>query len=201
MAAMGKARPSGYNGIVGTFTRKGKTGMDQSAARDWPRAVFDTLKAPEVRHAAYVPDAGLTQIIDLCAADRAMESVLLTTEEEGVALLAGSWLGGQRGVLMMQSSGVGNCLNMFSLTRVCRFPLLVLVTMRGEPGEFNPWQAPMGRMAGEVLRLAGATVFRVEDAGDAGAAVAAAARTAFEGPAMAAVLFAQNLVGVKTFDE
>ncbi len=175
--------------------------MDQSAACDWPRAVFDTLKAYEVRHAAYVPDAGLTQIIELCAADRAMESVLLTTEEEGIALLAGSWLGGQRGVLMMQSSGVGNCLNMFTLTRVCRFPLLVLVTMRGEPGEFNPWQEPMGRMAGEMLRLAGAVVFRVEDAGDAGETVAGAARMAFEGPAMAAVLIAQRLVGVKTFDE
>ena len=175
--------------------------MDQSAALDWQRAVFDTLKAHDVRHAAFVPDGGLTRIIDFCAADRAMQSVLLTTEEEGVALLAGSWLGGQRGVLMMQSSGVGNCLNMFSLTRVCRFPLLLLVTMRGEPGEFNPWQEPMGRMAGEVLRLAGAAVFRVEDAGDAGEAVDAAARAAFEGPAMAAVLIAQSLIGTKTFDE
>ena len=101
----------------------------------------------------------------------------------------------------MQSSGVGNCLNMFSLTRVCRFPLLVLVTMRGESGEFNPWQAPMGRMAGEVLRLAGAAVLRVEEPGEVGETVAAVARTAFEGPAMAAVSLAQSLIGVKTFDE
>ena len=176
-------------------------GAAPAETSEWPQAIFNVLWDAGVTQVAYVPDAGHARLIDLCAADGAMRMVALTTEEEGIALLGGAWLGGARGALLMQSSGVGNCLNMFSLTRVCRFPLLVLVTMRGEPGEFNPWQAPMGAMAGEVLRLAGATVFRVEDAGDAGVAVTAAARTAFEGPAMAAVLFAQSLVGVKSFDE
>ncbi len=100
----------------------------------------------------------------------------------------------------MQSSGVGNCLNMFSLARVCRFPLLMLVTMRGEAGEFNPWQLPMGRNAGELLRLAGVRVARVEAPEEVGAAVAEAGRTAFEGAAAAAVLIAQRLVGTKSFD-
>jgi hypothetical protein len=69
---------------------------------------------------------------------------VLTTEEEGIALAAGAWLGGQRAVLLMQSSGVGNCINMLSLPVNCRMPFLTLVTMRGEWGEFNPWQVPMG---------------------------------------------------------
>ncbi len=106
-----------------------------------------------------------------------------------------------RATMLMQSSGIGNCLNMFSLARVCRFPLLLLVTMRGEAGEFNPWQLPMGRNAGELLRLAGVQVTRVEQAEALGPAVAAAGRTAFEGTAGAAVLIAQRLVGVKSFDE
>ena len=38
-------------------------------------------------------------------------SVVLTTEEEGIGYLAGAWLGGERGALLMQSSGVGNCIN------------------------------------------------------------------------------------------
>ncbi len=60
-------------------------------------------------------------------------------------MLAGAWLGGVRGVLLMQSSGVGNCVNLLSLVQECRFPLLMIVTMRGEWGETNPWQVPMGR--------------------------------------------------------
>lgn len=174
--------------------------MNSEAAQDWPRDIFDALAAQDVRQVAYVPDSGHKELLVRCAAARAMRMALLTTEEEGIALLAGAWLGGERGVLLTQSSGIGNCLNMFSLARVCRFPLLVLVTMRGEAGEFNPWQLPMGRNAGELLRLAGLRVTRVDEAEQVGPAVAAAGRTAFEEPAGAAVLIAQRLVGVKSFD-
>ncbi len=175
--------------------------MERAQAPDWPRDIFEALAAQGVRQVAYVPDAGHAELLARCAAARAMRMVLLTTEEEGVALLAGAWLGGERGVLLTQSSGVGNCLNMFSLARVCRFPLLLLVTMRGEAGEFNPWQLPMGRNAGKLLRLAGLRVTRVEEAEELGPAVAAAGRTAFAEPAGAAVLIAQRLIGVKSFDE
>ncbi len=175
--------------------------MDRAQAQDWPRDIFDALAVLDVRQIAYVPDAGHTELLARCAAARAMRMVLLTTEEEGVALLAGAWLGGERGVLLMQSSGVGNCVNLFSLARVCRFPLLMLVTMRGEAGEFNPWQVPMGENAAELLRLAGVQVARVEAPEEVAAAVAEAGRTAFEGAASAALLIAQRLVGTKSFDE
>ncbi len=175
--------------------------MNGGTAQDWPRDIFDALAALDVRQVAHVPDAGHKELLARCAAARALRMVVLTTEEEGVALLAGAWLGGERGVLLMQSSGIGNCLNMFSLARVCRFPLLMLVTMRGEAGEFNPWQLPMGRNAGELLRLAGVRVIRVAQPEEVGPAVAEAGRTAFAGPAAAAVLIAQRLVGVKSFDE
>jgi sulfopyruvate decarboxylase TPP-binding subunit len=97
-----------------------------------------------------------------------MRAVVLTTEEEGVALLAGAWLGGQRGALLMQSSGVGNCINMLSLPKICRLPLLMIVTMRGEWGEFNPWQVPMGRATPAVLELSGVLCFRAETPEHAG---------------------------------
>ena len=60
-----------------------------------------------------------------------------------VAMLAGAWLGGERGALLMQSSGAGNCINMLGMINECRFPLLMILTMRGHWGEFNPWQVPM----------------------------------------------------------
>ena len=128
-----------------------------------------------------------------------MRLVPLTTEEEGIAVLAGAWLGGQRGVLLMQSSGVGNCINMMSLARICRFPLLVLVTMRGQWGEFNPWQVPMGQLTPKVLADANNLVFSIDDPDQASQAVAGAARMAFEGPAQAAVLIGQEVIGAKSF--
>ena len=117
----------------------------------WPDAILDQLLALDVRQVAYVPDAGHRRLIDACGEQPQLRRVSLTSEQEGVALLAGAWLGGQRGVLLMQSSGVGNCVNMLSLTQTCRFPLLMLITMRGQWGEFNPWQIPMGQRTPEVL--------------------------------------------------
>src|SRR5258706_14791653 len=121
----------------------------------WPEDIFAILQRFDVRQAPYVPDAGHSQLIERVLGASSMRAVPLTTEEEGVALLAGAWAGGQRGVLLMQSSGVGNCVNMFSLTQIFRFPFLTLVTMRGEWGEFNPWQGPMGTSTAGVLGFLG----------------------------------------------
>ena len=168
-------------------------------ALDWATAVHGVLGALGTRQVAYVPDAGHRRLIERCLADPSMTALPLTTEEEGVAVLAGAWLGGEKGVLLMQSSGVGNCLNMLSLTRACRFPLLMLVTMRGQWGEFNPWQVPMGQNCADMLRLAGVLVYDVDQAEDMPDTVQAAARIAFDGPAAAAVLISQRLIGIKTF--
>ena len=170
-------------------------------ASEWPDDIFRVLRAADVRQVAYVPDAGHTRLIDLCRADGAIRTIGLTTEEEGVALLAGACLGGQRGALLMQSSGVGNCINMLSLITQCRFPLLSLVTMRGQWGEFNPWQIPMGQNSGEQLRLAGTLVYPVDEAARIGETVEQAARLAFEGGVSVAVLIGQRVIGSKTFGQ
>src|ERR1700735_1022789 len=130
------------------------------AAPGWPDEIFDILQRFDVRQVPYVPDAGHSQLINRVLATPSMRAVSLTTEEEGVALLAGAWAGGQRGVLLMQSSGVGNCINMLSLTHIFRLPFLTLVTMRGEWGEFNPWQVPMGSTTAGVFELSGIKVLR-----------------------------------------
>jgi len=166
---------------------------------DWSGEVFDALKAADVRQVAYVPDMGLKKIIELCIADETMTAVPLTTEEEGVALLGGAWLGGDKGVLMMQSSGVGNCINMFSLTRSCEFPLLMIVTMRGQYKEFNSWQEPMGKNAQSLLEAAGFETRMIDDAAAAGPAVAEAATDVFENNAPRAVMLHQKLMAHKTF--
>jgi sulfopyruvate decarboxylase alpha subunit len=168
---------------------------------DWPLEVFAALRAARVRQIAYVPDGGHARLIEAVHAEPSMRAVPLTTEEEGVALAAGAWLGGDRAALLMQSSGVGNCVNMLSLVQVCRFPFLALVTVRGEWGEFNPWQTPMGTRTPFVLDAMGVHVVRADEPTEAGPTVAAAARMAYDGGGAVAVLFSQRLVGAKAFTE
>jgi len=169
------------------------------AAQAWPDEIFEILRRFDVRQVPYVPDAGHSQLIDRVLAERSMRAVPLTTEEEGVALLAGAWAGGQRGALLMQSSGVGNCINMFSLTQIFRFPFLTLVTMRGEWGEFNPWQVPMGSTTAGVFELSGIKVLRASHASEVREVVEAAAGQAYNACIPTAVLLSQRLIGAKVF--
>jgi sulfopyruvate decarboxylase alpha subunit len=163
----------------------------------WASELYRILKAADVRQMAYVPDAGHTTLINLFSADPDVISNVLTTEEEGIAIAAGAWLGGQRSVLLMQSSGVGNCINMLSLPVIGRFPLLMLVTMRGEWAEFNPWQVPMGRATQGALEAVGVRVMRADTAADLVEMVEAAAALAYEADQQVAVLIGQRLIGKK----
>ena len=167
----------------------------------WPEDTHRILAAAGVRQVGYVPDAGHARLIKLCMTDRNMKTVVLTTEEEGVAMLAGAWLGGERGVLLMQSSGIGNCINMLGMIQECRFPLLALVTMRGEWGEFNPWQIPMGQSAARALENAGVIVHHVDDARRVGETVFAASQLAFNSYRAVAVLVGQRVVGFKQWNK
>jgi sulfopyruvate decarboxylase alpha subunit len=166
----------------------------------WQKEIFSILKSGGVRQVAYVPDAGHSHVIRCVHEDPGMRGVVLTTEEEGVATVCGAWLGGERAALLMQSSGVGNCINMLSLIENCRFPFFSLVTMRGEWAEFNPWQGPMGRATQGALELMGVTVLRVNRAEEVAETVQAGFDAAFEGGEAVAVLLSQSLIGRKKWE-
>lgn len=163
----------------------------------WQESLYQVLKEGGVAQVAYVPDAGHAHLIRRVQADPEIRDIVLTTEEEGVAVAAGAWLGGQRAVLLMQSSGVGNCVNMFSLLRSCRFPFLALVTMRGEYAEFNPWQAPMGRASQQAMELMGIAVHRVSEPEAVAEVAGAALDAAFLAGDRVAVLLSQSMLGRK----
>lgn len=173
------------------------TDQSDMAKRDWPGEIHDLFGRSGVSQVAYVPDAGHKALIALCHDDPAIRAVPLTTEEEGVAMLAGAWLGGAKGALLMQSSGVGNCINMLSLTANGRFPLLMLVTMRGEWAEFNPWQVPMSRATQPALELMGVHVERVEREADMAETVSGALDLAYGSDQAVAVLISQRMIGRK----
>jgi sulfopyruvate decarboxylase alpha subunit len=165
----------------------------------WQDQLYDLLKGAGVRFFSYVPDAGHKLMIERSQADPDVTAVPLTTEEEGVALAAGSHLGGARAVLLMQSSGVGNCINMLSLVQNGRFPFLTIVTMRGDFGEGNPWQMPMGRAAQPVLEAMGVRCLRAEHPTDVGPVAEAAITMAFQSEISVAILLSQRLIGAKAF--
>src|SRR5438874_13316063 len=167
----------------------------------WPDEIHRALVAAGVRVVGYVPDAGHKRLIELCQSDRSMRAVPLTTEEEGIGLAAGAWLGGQKSVLLMQSSGVGNLVNVLGMVKVCRFPLVMIVTMRGEQGEFNPWQVPMGENTARVLETMSVAVRQAGDAQTVAAHVHTAIGLAYETQGAQAVLIAQRVIGIKSFQE
>lgn len=173
--------------------------MDHIPDRPWQHEVYKTLRAHDVTQFAYVPDAGHATLIDLSLADKDVHSVALTTEEEGVALAAGAHLGGARAVLLMQSSGVGNCVNFLSLMKNGKFPLLTIISMRGEFGEGNPWQMAMGQAVRPVLEAMGVICLDVTKEDDAVPTVEAAATMAFKSGNAVAVLLTQKLLGAKPF--
>ena len=169
--------------------------------RDWPAEIHKELSGAGVRLVGYVPDAGHKRLIELCQADQNMRAVVLSTEEEGIGLAAGAWLGGEKAVLLMQSSGVGNVINTIGMMKECRFPLVSLVTMRGQQGEFNPWQVPMGQATRGVLEAMGTIVQAADSAEEIAPAVNAALRLAYNSYASVAVLISQRVIGIKSFQE
>lgn len=172
---------------------------DQKTGPVWPDALYDLLRENGVNIFAYVPDAGHKVLIDRSLSDPAVHSVPLTTEEEGVGVLAGADLGGGKAVLLMQSSGVGNCINFLSLVKGGKFPLLMLISMRGDFGEGNPWQMPMGQAVEPVLEAMGVLCMRVDRADDVIPSVSAALTMTFKSGNAVAVLLTQKLLGAKAF--
>lgn len=166
---------------------------------DWQARLYADLRAAGVTQFAYVPDAGHRVLIDSALADAEAQPIPLTTEEEGVALLAGADLGAARAVLLMQSSGVGNCVNMLSLIAGGRFAFLTYVSMRGTFGEGNPWQFPMGRATRAVLEAMGVIVLEADTEADVAACTKAALTMAFQSEQAVAVLLSQRLIGAKAF--
>src|SRR5947209_20455672 len=173
--------------------------VEAQSAAGWQHDLYDLLRRNGITQIAYVPDAGHSMLIDRCIADPDVHAIALTAEEEGVALIAGADLGGARAVLLMQSSGVGNCINMLSLIKTARFPFLTLVSMRGDFGEGNPWQFAMGQATQRVLEAMDVICLRIERPEEVVPVVSAALTMVFKSGKAVAVLLTQRLIGAKPF--
>ena len=165
----------------------------------WQHMLYETLRRHDVTQFSYVPDAGHRICIDRSIEDEDVQSVALTTEEEGVALACGAHLGGKRAVLLMQSSGLGNCVNFLSMVKGGRFPFLTILSMRGDFGEGNPWQMAMGQATRPVLEAMDFIVLEVTKPEDVAPTIDAASDMVWKSGQAVAVLLTQKLIGAKAF--
>ena len=174
-------------------------GLEADTAQTWQERLYRQLRTAGVSIFSFVPDAGHKHLIERAMADHDVAAVPLASEQEGVGLAAGAHLGGKRAVLLMQSSGVGNCINMISLMQHGAFPFLTIVSMRGDYGEANPWQYAMGRAVEPTLEAMGVQCLRADTPADVETATAAALTAAFQSERSVAVLLTQRLLGAKPF--
>lgn len=120
--------------------------------RPWHEIVIDVLKRHEVRLVTYVPDNALRPLIDAAHADPYFTTFSTAREEEALGIIAGAWMGGMRGILLMQTSGFGTLANVIaSLAVPFQIPTLMMVSERGTLGEFNIGQALVARTMRPVL--------------------------------------------------
>ncbi|MBM86073.1 MAG: phosphonopyruvate decarboxylase [Rhodospirillaceae bacterium] len=172
---------------------------EYGSAAQWQEDLYQVLRHNGVTLFCYVPDGGHKTLINRSIEDPDVVSVPLTTEEEGVAMCAGCHLGGTKSVLLMQSSGVGNCVNMFALVKNGLFPFVTLITMRGEFGEMNPWQIPMGQGVQPVVEAMGLHCLRAMTPSEVVPTAQAAMDMAYKSNQGVAVLLTQKLIGAKPF--
>ncbi|MEK9672928.1 MAG: phosphonopyruvate decarboxylase [Rhodospirillaceae bacterium] len=172
--------------------------MSEHPHNEWSTALFRQFKDAGIDLFTYIPDAGNARMAELAEEDNETKLVLLTTEEEGVAMAAGADLVGKKSILMMQSSGLGNCPNYLSFSHA-GFPCLMMISMRGDHGEQNPWQYPMGKAVKGILEAMGVMMFTVERRDELERAADAAIQAAFRNNQAAALVLSQKFLGAKAF--
>ena len=125
---------------------------DEDSQPTWYAILQATLRANDVRLVTYVPDRVLTPLIAGVQADPFFTAFATAREEEAVGVVAGAWMGGKLGVVLMQTSGFGTLANaLASLAVPYQIPLIMVISERGTLGEFNWGQALVCRTMRPVL--------------------------------------------------
>jgi len=164
----------------------------------WPRKIVAALKANDVGSISFVPDAVIGRILKAAEKDPFFHFTTLAREEEGIGIVAGEYFGGRRGVLMMQSAGLGNCVNaLASLAIPYQIPLPMLISQRGELGEFNACHVVMGRALRGILEALGIQHYTIDREDELDTVLNGAIKTAYTAEQPVAVVLSTALVGWK----
>jgi len=165
---------------------------------EWPRKIVSALKANDICSISFVPDAVIDRILKEAQKDPYFHFTTLAREEEGIGIITGEYLGGRYGVLMMQSAGLGNCVNaLASLAIPYQIPFIMLISQRGELGEFNACHVVMGKALRRILEALGIQHYTVNREDELGTILNGAIKTAYTCDQPVAVILSTALVGWK----
>ena len=161
----------------------------------WANGVCSGVHAAGSRDVVYVPDNPLSHVLrDFEARFRDVRLILAMREEEAFGIAAGLYLGGRKPTVMLQSSGLGNSLNAItSLLLPYRIPVLIVVSMRGDEGEWNRAQEPMGRAVRSIFDAIAVSHVTVEAADAVAGVIRTTGVNAFETRLPAACLLSRRL--------
>ena len=165
---------------------------------EWPRKIVTLLKSNDICSISFIPDSVISQILKEAEKDPFFQFTTLAREEEGIGIVTGEYLGGRYGVLMMQSAGLGNCVNaLASLAIPYQIPFLMLISQRGELGEFNACHVVLGKALRRILEALGIQHYTVSREDEVETIVGGAIKTAYTFEQPVAVILSTTLVGWK----
>jgi sulfopyruvate decarboxylase alpha subunit len=165
---------------------------------EWPDKIVSVLKANDICSISFVPDAVIGGILKIAEKDPYFNLTTLAREEEGIGIITGEYFGGRYGVLMMQSSGLGNCVNaLASLAIPYQIPLLILISQRGELGEFNACQVIMGKAIRSILDALGIQHYTLDREDNLEIILNGAIKTAHTSDQPVVVILSTAIVGWK----
>jgi len=164
----------------------------------WSRKIVFLLKANDICSISFVPDTVIGRILKAAEKDPYFHFTTLAREEEGIGIITGEYLGGRNGVLMMQSAGLGNCVNaLASLAIPYQIPFLMLISQRGELGEFNACHVVMGKALRSILEALGIQHYTVNREDELETILGGAIKTAYTSAQPVAVILSTALTGWK----
>ncbi|MGL6298787.1 MAG: sulfopyruvate decarboxylase subunit alpha [Methanobacteriaceae archaeon] len=119
---------------------------------DSSEAVYNGIKQAGINFVVSVPCVNLSKVLEMIDDDEEITHVPVTREEEGIGVCAGAFLGSKKVAILMQNSGLGNCVNaLASLYELYSIPLIMIMSHRGTKGEPIIGQVPMGKSTPGIL--------------------------------------------------
>jgi len=163
-----------------------------------PKKAWLSLRTNNICSISFIPDSVIERILRVAGKDPYFLFTTLAREEEGVGIITGEYLAGRYGVLMMQSAGLGNCVNaLASLAIPYQIPFLMLISQRGELGEFNACHVVLGKALRSILQALGIQHYTVNREDELETIVNGAIKTAYTCEQPVAVILSTALVGWK----
>lgn len=164
----------------------------------WAEKLLAAFRREDIGNLVFLPDTVMGRLLALAEADPFFRLTAVHREEEAVGILTGLFLGGRRGAMLIQNTGLGNSLNaLASLAMAYKIPFPLLISLRGELGEFNPAQLVMGRAVRGCLDALGIQHVTLRREDELDVVVEGALKTCFTSQEPLAILLSAQMTGWK----